>query len=85
MIDHGWWFYFERKDGKPLNYFQFMFWIIVSPIINITFALAIFLGVLVWMIAAFITYPVWGTWKHYKLYKEQYEADKRKVMEALKK
>lgn len=72
MYDYGWWFFLERKDGKPLPAWQFAFWMIVSPVINIGFVIAAFLMGIVYAVGGVVFWPFFYFKKTYKEYRDNF-------------
>ena len=89
MIDYGWWFVFERKDGKPLAPWQFAGWMIVSPFINLLFVIGMLLAGIVYGIGSIVLSPFFYFEKTYAEYRKSYdtkqEKAKQQTWKALKK
>lgn len=85
MIDYGWWFLFERKDGKPLPAWQFAFWMIVSPIMNVMFVVAAFLMAIVYAIGGVVLWPFFYFKRAYKDYREQFTAEQNETWKRISK
>ena len=85
MVDYGWWFYFERADGKPLPAWQFAFWMIVSPIMNMLFVLAAFLMGIVYVAGSVIFWPFFYFKRTYKEYCEQFSKEQAETWKRISK
>lgn len=72
MIDYGWWFLFERKDGKPLPVWQFAFWMIVSPIMNVLFVISAFVMAIVYAVGSVVFFPFFYFKRAYRDYRKQF-------------
>ena len=84
LVDHGWWFYFERADGSPLTARQYAFWMLTSPLINLGFMLLLIVASIFYAVFVVVTAPYTYFKKSYKDYREYHEKCKQKVWEALK-
>lgn len=85
MIDYGWWFLFERKDGKPLPAWQFAFYMIVTPIINVLFVIASFLMAIVWAVGSVILWPFCYFKRAYRDYRKQFTAEQAETWKRISK
>lgn len=85
MIDYGWWFLFERKDGKPLPAWQFAFYMIVSPIINVLFVIAAFLMAIIYAVGSVVFFPFFYFKRTYRDYRKQFAAEQAETWKRISK
>lgn len=85
MIDYGWWFLFERKDGKPLPAWQFAFYMLVTPIINVVFIIVMFLAAIAYAAGSVVLWPLFYYKRAYKGYREQFYAEQNETWKRISK
>lgn len=85
MVDYGWWFYFERADGKPLPAWQFAFYMLVTPIINVVFVIVAFLMAIVYAVGSVVLWPFFYFKRAYKEYREQFAKEQSTTWERISK
>lgn len=85
MIDYGWWFLFERKDGRPLPAWQFAFWMIVTPIINAMFIVVGCVIVIVWAVGSVVFFPFFYFKRTYQDYRKQFAAEQAETWKRISK
>lgn len=85
MIDYGWWFICERSDGLPLTPWQFAFWMIVSPIVNLVFFVGFILASVVYGAGSVVLFPYFYFKRNYAEYRKRYDLEKEKTWKALTK
>lgn len=85
MLDYGWWFMFERKDGKPLSKWQFAFYMLVTPVVNVVFIIVWLLAGIVYGLGSVVLFPFFYFKRTYTDYRKQFEVERKKTWEAISK
>ena len=85
MLDYGWWFLFERKDGKPLPAWQFAFYMLVTPIINVVFIVVILLAAIALAVGSVVFFPFFYFKRAYQDYRKQFAAEQAETWKRISK
>lgn len=80
LVDMGWWWYYTRKDGLPLTWYQYLGYMVISVPFNIVMCVVMFGFAMLYVVA----WPVLKFQESYANYREQYEREKAQVWKALK-